>query len=419
MQRVIVVGGGLSGVVTAYELVHLGYDTLLLEQREGIALETSYANGSLLTPSMADPWNAPGVYRHLVASLFSRHSAMKLRLSAIPSLAGWGLRFLRHSSVALHDAATKASFALAKYSVERTGELRERLSLRYDATTVGTLKIFRTEAAMEGSLSVAAKLAPLGLRFQVLDRDGVVADEPALADIRDQITGALRFPDDESGDAHQFCNQMATAFVRAGGVIKTNTRVGDIALERGSVSGVLIGNRVERADIVVVAAGNASVQLVKPLGLSLPIRPAKGYTITFDTSSIQFRPVIPIIDDALHAAIVPIGDRLRVAGTAEFAGNNQRIRKDRVENLLGLLATVLPRVAEKLSYETAQPWAGLRPMSADGLPFIGPTHLRGLYVNTGHGHLGWTLAAGSACLLGGLVGGAVPDIDPTPYRATR
>lgn len=419
MRKVVVVGGGLGGISVAYELMRRGYDTQLMEMREGVALETSYANGALLTPSMADPWNAPGVHRHLAASIFNRHSAMKLRLSAIPSLGGWGLRFLHYSNAARHEAATKASFVLAKYSVDRIRHLADRLSLRYDATAGGTLKVFRTRAAMQGPLALANKLAPLGLQFEVLDAEGAIAVEPALAEIRSRLAGAIRFPDDTSGDAWQFCEQLTAAFVRAGGIVRLGTAVTGIAVTGKAVAGVCVGDRVERADTVIVAAGNSSAKLVRRLGISLPIRPAKGYTLTFEAAHIARRPVLPIIDDALHAAIVPIGTRLRVAGTAEFAGNDLRIRRDRIENLFDLLGAVLPHVAEQLPRASAQPWTGLRPMSADGLPFIGLTRVPGLYVNTGHGHLGWTLAMGSAHLLADIIDNRPPDIDPAPYRAQR
>jgi D-amino-acid dehydrogenase len=419
IQTVIVIGGGLAGVATAYQLGRRGYRTILYEMRDGVALETSYANGGLLVPSMADPWNAPGVHWHLAASLFKRHSAIKVGWHEIPSLAGWGVRFLCHSSPTRHRAATKASFLLAKYSVERTRDLRVLLSLSYDATTVGTIKVFRTRSAMEEPLKLAAMLAPLGLRFDVLDAQGAIAAEPALAEIRGQIAGALRFPDDEAGDAQQFCEKLAAAFVREGGVSRTSTSVTGIAVERGSISGVCIGDKVERANAVVVAAGNSSAKLVRHLGVFLPICPAKGYTVTFDASHVEGRPLIPIIDDALHAAVIPIGTRLRIAGTAEFAGSNLQIRQDRIGGLLDLLAAILPRIAAQLPGASGQPWTGLRPMSADGLPFIGLTHVRGLYVNTGHGHLGWTFAVGSAQLLADLIDGRVPDIDPTPYEPTR
>jgi D-amino-acid dehydrogenase len=419
MQTVVVVGGGLAGIATSYELVRRNYRTILVETRAGVALETSFANGGLLTPSMADPWNAPGLHRHLIASLFGPNSAMKVRLSALPSLLSWGLQFIRNSTPARHEAATIASFLLSKYSVEQTQLLRTRLALQYDAGARGSLKVFDTRAAMDAPLALAAKLSRLGLRFRALEADGTVALEPALAEIRGKIAGAIHFPDDESGDAHQFCERLMTYFLEEGGIDRTGSCVTGIAVERGGVCGVHIAGRIEPADIVIVAAGNSSVKLLRGVGLSLAIRPVKGYTLTFDVSHVEGTPSIPIIADALHAAVVPIGSRLRIAGTAEFTGDDLRIRPDRIANLIELLARMLPRVARQLSQATPHPWAALRPMSADGLPFIGPTQIRGLHLNTGHGHLGWTLAVGSASVLADLIENKPPDIDPWPYRALR
>ena len=416
---ITVVGAGLAGIATAYELAQRGHQTCLLERREGVALETSYANGGLLTPSMPDPWNAPGVHRQLAASLFKPDSAMLLRLGAIPSLLGWGWRFLRHSTRDRHEAATRASFLLTKYSVEHTRVLRARLSLDYDAAAVGSLKVFGSHTAMESSMAVASRLGSLGLRFEMLDADGAVAAEPALAESRGRIAGALRYPDDEVGDARKFCEALTREFVKAGGRVRMGTSVTGIQVTQRAVSGVIVGQRLEPTDRVVVAAGNSSSELLKGLGLRLPIRPAKGYTATFEAAHIETRPRIPIIDDAFHAAVTPLGTRLRIAGTAEFAGNDARIRVERIDNLYRLLERILPGIARQLPRAAAQPWAGLRPMSADGLPFIGPTPVAGLYVNSGHGHLGWTCAAGSARLLADLLEGRNCEIDPTPYCAFR
>ncbi len=419
MRRVIVIGAGLAGMTVAYELARRGYPTTLFERREAVAIETSYANGALLTPSMADPWNAPGVHRYLIGSLLGHASPVKLHASAIPSLLGWGWQFLRNSTRTRHDRATRASFVLAQYSLEQTRTLRADLSLHYDAATVGSMKVFESHAAMESSMRLAQMLATLGLRFEKIDADRAVELEPALAPIRSRIAGAIHFPDDEVGDARLFCEQLSDAFVRLGGKVCFGATIEGIATEGDRVTGVQVDGDIRPAEAVVVAAGNASPRLVCGLGVALPIRPAKGYTITFDVSQLREVPRIAIVHDTRHAAIVPIGTRLRLAGTAEFTGEDFRIAPDRFYYLYGLLEDLLPQLAKELPREEAQAWTGLRPMSADGLPFIGPARVRGLYVNSGHGHLGWTLAVGSAKLLADLLEGKPPAIDPAPYRLTR
>ena len=416
---VVVIGAGVIGVATAYELLRCGYPTILVEAREGVSLETSYANGALLTPGMSDPWNAPGVYRTLLSSLVNPRSPLKLRLSAVPSLPGWGMQFLRSSSVRSHEAATRANFLLGDYSVSRTHELRDKLGLEYDSSSRGTLKVFRNRAAMAGALATAEKLRHLGLSFEVAEAHRAVEIEPALSEIRELICGALYFPGDGSGDACKFSRELAAAFVSAGGLLRTGVRADSIAIHRGKVIGIesTIGHL--SADRVVIAAGNSAVRLAATAGVRLPIRPVKGYTITFDVSEIDGRPNVPVIDDALHAAVVPLGKRLRVVGTAEFAGMDLSLRPERVDALWELLVAVYPAISAQLDRSMALVWAGLRPMSADGSAFVGATSVQGLYVNAGHGHLGWTLAAGSARLLADLIAGKPTDLDPAPYSLLR
>jgi D-amino-acid dehydrogenase len=272
---------------------------------------------------------------------------------------------------------------------------------------------------MSSGRALAEQLAPLGLRFDVLDRDGAIAAEPALEGIREQIAGALRFPDDGVGDSFKFCEALTDAFRHAGGELRTGVQVSGIAVDRGKAVGVISSAGRVRADTVVVAAGRATPGLVRHLGIALPIRPVKGYTVTFDASRVEGRPAMAVIDNDLHAAIVPLGTRLRVAGTAEFAGEDLRLRPERIENLLKLLSAIYPRIAARLDLAGGYAWTGLRPMSADGLPFVGATRVPGLYINAGHGHLGWTHACGSAHLVADLIAGGLTEIDPEPYRATR
>jgi D-amino-acid dehydrogenase len=418
-SNTIVIGGGLIGLATAWELVSRGEPVTVVEAREDVGLEASFANGGMLTASMADPWNAPGIYRQLAISLFDPHSPMKVRLHAVPGLVHWGLKFLRNSRPSVHRDATRASYLLAANSIARLRELRTELSLEYHADASGTMKVFRTDMAMAGSLAVARDLANLGLRFETLTGAGAVAAEPQLAPIADRITGALLFPADESGDALQFCRTLKAHILRCGGEIRTGQRVSRLVSTNNVISGVVVGNERLAARRVVVAAGNGTRRLVFSTGLSLPIAPAKGYSITVQRNGLGDWPRLPVVDDDLHAAVVPIGDRLRIAGTAEFTGEDTRITRERIDMLFNLLDSVYPHISRRVDRGTAHCWAGLRPMSADGLPFVGATNVSGLYVNAGHGHLGWTLAMGSAHLLADLIAGREPDIDPGPYRPGR
>ncbi|TAK53447.1 MAG: FAD-dependent oxidoreductase [Gammaproteobacteria bacterium] len=416
---VVVIGAGLIGLTTAYELLQRGRQVLVLDAGPDVAQGASHANGSILTPSMADPWNSPGVHRHLLASVVDRRAALVLRVSALPSLWLWGLRFLRNSSPTRHRAATLDSFLLSNYSLRRTRELRERLSLDYGSTTRGTMRLFRDGENLQRALALAQMLGEHGLRFALLDRAAAVEAEPQLAPVAARIAGALRFPDDEGGDAYRFCVALATRIEDCGGRIRRGLGARGILVRQGTVCGVDSGDGVIATSEVIVACGVDSQKLVNPLGIDLAIRPAKGYSLTLDVSSVSGCPQAPLVEDSLHVAIAPMGDQLRIAGTAEFAGMDRSIRPERIENLFEALVATYPDVARQVERRTAVSWAGLRPMSSDGLPTVGPSRVRGLYVNAGHGHLGWTMAVGSAHMLADLITGVAPAINASPYRVGR
>ena len=415
----VIIGGGLAGAAALFELSRRGIPATLLEAREGVALETSFANGGMMTPSMPEPWNGPGVGRHLLESLFDPASPMKLRPHAIPGLAFWGLRFLRNSAPARHRAAAIANYALASYSATTTQAWRDAFALDYDAAQTGSMKILDTREALDAQVEVAQRLAPAGLRFEIIDAERALEIEPELAEIRAKIAGALYFPDDGIGDAHKFACALAERSQKLGATIRTGVRAIAIESKGGRVTGVLTEGGLIGADRVILAAGNTSPALARNLGVALPIKPVKGYSVTFKMTGTNRRPRVAVIDEAMHAAIVPIGDRLRAVGTAEFTGFDKTLRPERVENLRLFFRRIYPSLSRELEEGEGAPWTGLRPMSADGSPFIGETRVEGLWINAGHGHLGWTMAAGSAALLADLIAGERPEIDPAPYRIDR
>lgn len=400
-RSIVVVGGGLLGVSTAYFLVRAGHKVTVLDGGSAPGQGTSFANGGLLTPSMADPWNAPGVYWNLLKWLGREDAPMLLRPHALPSLVGWGLEFLFNSSNTRYMAHTLHNVNLANYSLEVLRKIRGEEDLYYEASTTGTIKLFRDAEALDRTEVFAHQCD----RFEVerLDADGCVAREPALAEIRDEIVGGLYHPNDESGDALLYCEELARAASALGCEFQFSTWVTSLRVSGGRVSGVETDDDLLRPDVVVLAAGSESVELARTAGLRLPVKPAKGYSITFPVAEGYQAPVVPIVDDALHAAVTPLGDRIRVAGTAEFAGFDRSINQGRIDNLQQLLASIYPQIARTLDETSIEPWVGLRPMSASGIPIIGKTGIDGLFTNVGHGHLGWSMAAGSGKLLSDLI----------------
>ncbi len=419
-MKAVVVGAGVIGLSTAYFLRQQGAEVTVLEREAGPGLGTSFANGALLHPSLVEPWNAPGVLGFLLRHLGRDDSPMLLRLRALPSLAGWGLRFLRESDSERFQNNTRRNLALARHSLAQMKRLRDETGLRYHGYARGSLSVYRSAPALKAAREAASGH---GIGFDALDRDGLVAAEPMLAAVAPVLKGGLHYRDDEGGDAYAYCTELAAWLTQHGVAMHAGCKVTGFERQGRTLSAVLTDGAatVQRhaADVVVLCAGVWSPELARPLGLRLPMRPAKGYSITVPLPE-GLTPRVPVVDHDLHAAVVPVGaDRLRVAGTAEFTGMDRSLTPARVANLRRLLRQVYPAIDERTPEGQVSAWAGLRPMCADGVPLIGPTRWGNLFLNTGHGHLGWTLAAGSGQMLADLVAGHTPAVDPRDYAAGR
>jgi D-amino-acid dehydrogenase len=415
-MRVLIIGSGLLGVTSAYFLKSRGHDVVVLEREAGAGQQTSFANGSMLSPGTPEPWNAPGCWRYLLASIVQPQAALKLRLHVLPSLFGWGVRFLKNSRPALFERNLVSNYHLSMVSLRGLQALRQELNLEYPGTTRGTLKIFRHRAGFDAAVRMSERLQLEGLAFARLSRDETVSLEPALSPIAHELLGGLHLKSDETGDAHRFCVALAEEAQRRGVEFAYGTSVTGIDVRAGRVTRVRTAQRDYSADHYVVAAGSYSAPLVRPLGIDLPVRPAKGYSVTFDPPH-QASLSMPINDDDMHAVVVPLGNAIRAAGTAEFAGFDLTLRPERVRNLINLAQRVLPSAG--LDAARARAWCGLRPMSPDGVPVVGATALGNLWVNTGHGPLGWTMAVGSGQLLADLMSGHATAVDPSAYALAR
>jgi D-amino-acid dehydrogenase len=415
----LVIGAGLSGLATAQVLAERGAAVRVLEAREGVALETSYANAGMLTPSMPEPWNGPGVYRDLAASLIGSQQSMRVRWRTLPSLARWGLSFLRNSSAPRYQAAVRDNYALASYSREKTLALVDHFGSRYALLDTGTLCVSRSAGDLAARRDLCTMLERHGLCWREVGREELVALEPALADVAERLSGGIWLPDDAVGDAQLFCRELAREVTAGGGHIDTRIAVSGLVVRNGSIAGVDTSHGRIDAQRVVVAAGARSPGILRHAGLSLPVKPAKGYSLTFDCRNVDGVPGVALVDEAAHAVITPFADRFRVVGFAEFAGFDRSIATSRMDTLYAALESLLPGLAAKVDRAAARPWCGFRPMSSDGRPHVGATGIGGLFLNAGHGALGWTMAMGSAHLLADLVFGDEPAIDARPFQPLR
>lgn len=415
---VVVIGAGLAGVSTAYALVSQDVPVVIVDAGRSIANGSSQSNAGMLTAAMSDPWNTPGLIWQLARSMMSRNAPLKINILAALASLGWGFSFLSHANKRHYLSAAALNYRLAQYSLRRTEEIRGALSLSYDAATDGSMKIFRDTASFQRASAIARVLEPEGLQFAPVSRERAVEREPLLRESASTIVGGLFFPRDEMGDAFKYATEMAKRLTAAGAQIQLNTIVRRIVTRGGTVIGVDTSTGHIAAQGVVIAAGYQSSRFVRPFGLSLPLAPVKGYSLTMACDP-AFLPSVPVIDDDLHTVVARLGSRLRVAGIAEVSGANTAIRPTRVKELVSSLAALYPTVARNVDVNSADKWAGLRPMSADGLPYIGDTPVKGLYVNTGHGHLGWTMAAGSGQLVADQMLGRATAIDIKPYSLAR
>ena len=413
-MHVVVIGAGLAGVSTAYYLHQAGVSVTVVERQPAAGRETSYANGAMLTPSLSDPWNSPGVFGQLIRNLGRADAPMLLHLSALPRLAGWGTRFLSNARRHRFEATYLHNAALARESLRLLGELRTATAIDFDFAEGGILKPFDDPASFAAAVRVARWLGQAGIRHRVLSVSELIELEPLLQPTADRYVGALHFPDDQVGDANLYCVRLAGWLADAGVEFRFGEQALGFALEARSVRALTTPAGALEADAFVLAAGSFSTGLGRQLKLRLPVVPAKGYSITLDSPIL---PRYPVVDAALHAAVVPLGRRLRVAGTAEFAGFDQAVRERRIANLTGLLSRIYPQIEQR--HLDLNAWAGLRPMPADGRPLLGQAGPANFYLNTGHGALGWTLANASGKVVADQILGEPPAMDTEPFLAGR
>lgn len=415
-MHVIVLGAGVVGVAAAWYLREAGCEVTVIEARAGPGLETSFANGGHLSAA-SGPWAAPDVPGKLVRWIGREDAPLLLRLRWDPALIRWGMRFLANCTAAAYAANTEAIGALCRLSAAETMALRDRLGIADETSHAGVLTIYTTEAELAGAADKRARLAAAGIAAEMVDRAGIARIEPALEQAASRYVGGLFAADTETSDAHLFTAGLAAHAAEAGVAFRYGAPAASIAADAGRAAGVVLegGERVA-GDAVVLAAGSWSPLLVRGLGLRLPVYPGKGYSVTVPIAGRNGAPRIAVVDEHAKLYGARFADRLRVAGTLELAGWDKTPSPARQAATLAKMQALFPDGGD---YTRAEHWTGLRPMTPDGRPLLGPTRLPGLWLDTGHGPLGWTMACGSGRLLAELVTGQAPSLDPAPYAVSR
>ena len=415
-MKILVLGSGVIGVTSAWYLARAGHVVTLVDRQPQPAMETSFANGGQVSWGAANPWAAPGIPGKAVGWLFKRHAPLVLRPSFDPAMWRWLIQMLRNCTHTRFIANKERQLRLAHYSHTCLTELRNAIDLHYDQGTHGLLILYRSTHDLAVAIREARLLDRLGIAYRFLDRAACVAHEPALRPSQDKIVGGMLFPGDESGDCRRFTEQLATHAQQQGVKFLASTSVTRLVADGDRITRVITDRGDLSADAYVLACSSYSPLLLKPLGINLPVYPVKGYSITVPISNDSAAPQGTLTDETFKVVITRLGNRLRTAGTAELCGYDLTLRPARLATLAHVVRDLFPSVGDLAA---AEPWTGLRPMTPDNPPVIGTTPYQNLFLNTGHGTLGWTMACGSGKLLADIISGSTVDIDLSGLTLAR
>ena len=408
-MKTLVLGGGIVGVTTAYFLAQAGHEVTLLEEKNGLGLEASAGNAGIIAPGHSFAWSSPRAPGMLIRSLRGDETAIRVRLSADPHLYTWGLRFLRECTPARARRNTLTKLRLCQYSQRVMNDLVQKERLEYHAITKGALYLYRDPAELEAGIKKMALLAEHGQKQEILDAGRVAKLDPAFEPVQAKIAGAIRDLGDSSGDSRLFVENLGRLCQeRLGVTIKLGSRVTSLRSGGDRIDAVLTTGGIMSADNYVLALGVGSPVVARTAGVSLPIYPAKGYSSTFPLKAGGLAPSIPGVDERWLVGWSRLGDRLRLTSTAEFAGYDWGWTPRDFSNILRFARDVFP---DAVDYDRGEYRACLRPMTPDGPPILGLGRHRNLFFNCGHGHMGWTMACGTARIVADLMCGRMPELD--------
>lgn len=406
-MKIVILGAGVIGTASAYFLAKAGHEVTVIERQPGAALETSFANAGEVSPGYSAPWAGPGVPLKAIKWLMMEHSPLAIRPSLDPAMWRWVFQMLMNCTSKRYEINKGRMLRMAQYSREVLQQLRTDTGIAYDERMQGTLQLFRTQQQLDASQADIDILKRYGVPYESLSGDACLRVEPALAKVRDKFVGALRLPGDETGDCFKFTQNLAQLAEGLGVKFEYGVSIERVLTEGDQVIGVKTSKGAFKADRYVLALGSYSPLMLRDLGIKIPVYPIKGYSITVPITDAKGAPESTIMDETYKVAITRLGDRIRVGGTAELTGYDLRLREERRKTLVHSVSDLFPEGGD---IARAEFWTGLRPMTPDGTPVIGPTPFRNLFLNTGHGTLGWTMSCGSGQFLADLISGKKPAI---------
>ncbi|WP_439652866.1 D-amino acid dehydrogenase [Providencia manganoxydans] len=414
-MKVLVLGAGVIGVTTAWYLAQEGHEVVVLDRQMDVAEETSAGNAGQISPGYATPWGAPGIPLKAVKWMFEKHAPLAIKPDGTLFQLRWMWQMLKNCDIQ-HYAMNKSRMVrIAEYSRDCIRQLRADTGISYEGRQGGTLQLFRTEKQFESAANDIAVLKQEGVPYELLTANELSKAEPALEYVKHKLTGGLRLPNDETGDCQQFTKKLAKLAQNAGVKFQFGSHIEQILTEGNKVSGVRCDGVIMQADRYVVAMGSYSTELLANL-VKIPVYPLKGYSLTMPIIDAQRAPTSTILDETYKIAVTRFDDRIRVGGMAEVVGFNLNILKKRCETLKMVVQDLYQGGGD---IDQATFWTGLRPMTPDGTPIVGSTAYTNLYLNTGHGTLGWTMACGSGKLLADLISGNTPDISSDDLSVHR
>jgi len=415
-MKIVVLGSGVIGLTSAWYLAKAGYEVCVVDRQDSSGQETSFANAGQISYGYSSPWAAPGVPVKAIKWLLQRHAPLVVSPSMSPSMMSWMSKLLINCQQHRYDINKSRMLSLANYSRECLAQLRKDTAIQYQGRQQGTLQVFRDLKQIDAIDKDIALLQESGIDYALLSQQQCIEAEPALALVGHKVVGGLRLPQDETGDCELFCQSLTTLAKQAGVTFKFGVDIQALASDGDKITHVETSEGTLSADKFVVALGSYSNSLLAPLGIKLPVYPVKGYSLTMPITNKAGAPRSTVMDETYKVAVTRFDDRIRVAGTAHLTGFDLSVPDKRTETINMVVDDLFPQAGD---LSQASYWSGLRPMTPDGTPVIGETPIDNLFINTGHGTLGWTMACGSAKLLADIIADKPPAIDVTGLNMFR